>query len=664
MNGFKSNMPGQRSIFIRRFGSRLSLVSPWLALVLALVPYAYSGFYFDDVFNSSVKGWSIFNGQSVWQLVIQQLRVWLLENGRFFPLAIITGYPIWEINDTLVKYRIMHLAFILANAFVLYRLLVGLTQNRWLPSLVLLCVPMVFQFNPRWDPITSFGPLNQLVLLLVLAAWLFLQNFFSTGRRHFMVMALLTQFLALCTYEVALVVLPGMLAIALAYRTAKPIESRRAILLSMAVASVYLLIYLAFSMLRTSVYDGVYIEKYSIIPTFAAQFASAFPLAFLHNNLLQISYPKGGVLVFFLGYFLTAAAAVALKKYDISKEKYSSRREHEWIIWALAACLMLVPSLLVAISGRYQRIVTYGDPYIIVYMQYWGVAIVMALGLQRLLQAAALRRGWVVGVVVLVALVSAITSSANLGRIKDVNGDFLEPRVRMERLIEQGFLDSLPPNSNLVVDSPYLWESADETICSSFFSLWAKRPVHCIPADLIAKGYDMTKWDPATTYVLRRIKGVDLPDGVELLGERNKIVARFTEQGSNIVRKNLEGSGLVLGPMLGEGFYGWEPTGEKQWAWSNGNAELLFYNLTRQAQLVKLHMSLQSPINRNIKGRVGGVVVFDVSVSSVEDKSVDLEFEISPGRSALSITTAEPPVKLSQTDTRDFSFRIMGVVVE
>lgn len=54
--------------------------------------------------------------------------------------------------------------------------------------------------------------------------------------------------------------------------------------------------------------------------------------------------------------------------------------------------------------------------------------------------------------------------------------------------------------------------------------------------------------------------------------------------------------------------------------------------------------------------------MFDVSVPAVEAKNVDIEFKIPPGRSVLSIVTAEPSVKLSPTDTRDFSFRVMEMV--
>lgn len=661
MNGLKFKLQKSRVYFRQQSGLRLKLVGPWLALILALVPYAYSGFYFDDIFNSLVKGISVFNGQTVWSLVLQLLRVWLLENGRFYPLAIITTYPIWELCDTLVKYRVMQLAFILLNAIALHRLLTNLTHSQWLPSLAILCVPMVFQFNPRWDPITSFGPLNQFVLLLVLTAWLSLQNYFVTGRRYFMGMALVAQFLALCTYEVAMAVLPGMQAIALMHRTAKPIESRRAILFSMIVAGVYLLIYLGFSMMKTSVYDGIHIEQHSFVSTFVAQLASSFPFAFIKNKFLSISYARGGVWLFFLGYFLAAIASFAFKRHDIPKGMH---HERVWIVWALAACLLFVPSLLVALSGKYQRVVTYGDPYILVYLQYWGAAIVMALGLQRFLTAVRQSRRWVVGVAALVALVSALTSSANFVRIKTMNGNYLEPRAVMERLIERGFLDSLPQNPNLVVDSPYSWESADETVCSSFFSLWAKRPIHCIPADLVLKGPDVAKWDPATTYVLRRVTRIGQPDDIELLGEHSKTVASFTKSGLNIARKDLQSSGLFLGPNLGDGFYGWEPSGEKQWTWSSGNAELLFYNPTNRVQQVNLNMSLQSPIARNIKGQVGSLVVFDLSLSAEEVKAIDTNFEIPPGRSALSITTRAPSVKLSSADTRDFSYRIMGLVVE
>ena len=107
--------------------------------------------------------------------------------GRFFPVAIIVVSYVWDVCDTLLKYRAVHLGFIILNGLTFFLLVKKLSGNLRIAGLTIVFLPMLFQFNPRWDGITSFGPLNQLAFLLVICSLLSLVHYLEQGKEKILI---------------------------------------------------------------------------------------------------------------------------------------------------------------------------------------------------------------------------------------------------------------------------------------------------------------------------------------------------------------------------------------------------------------------------------------------------------------------------------------------
>jgi hypothetical protein len=191
----------------------LFFVLPLILTTLTLLPYCFSGFFFDDILNSLYHGaWYAYN-ISPWDSAIKGTKQWMFEAGRFFPFATFSGPFLWSFQNTLFTYRVVHLSFVISNIFITYKLISTISKSKLIPWLFLIALPMTFQFNPRWDPITSFGPLNQMCFLFVGLSWLFTLQYLKSKQLYFLVLVFLFEILALLTYEVGILSWLGILVI-------------------------------------------------------------------------------------------------------------------------------------------------------------------------------------------------------------------------------------------------------------------------------------------------------------------------------------------------------------------------------------------------------------------------------------------------------------------
>src|SRR4051794_17023212 len=136
-----------------------------LALAVALLPYLDSGFYSDDIFNSTLRGHLRISGMSLWQCIAHEHHVWLVSNGRFFPVGIAIISVLWDVAKSRLAYRCIQVSLVALNLIVCARLLKRVSGSRLIPLVFLAVLPAFFQVRAWHDPMTSFGGLLQLTLL-------------------------------------------------------------------------------------------------------------------------------------------------------------------------------------------------------------------------------------------------------------------------------------------------------------------------------------------------------------------------------------------------------------------------------------------------------------------------------------------------------------------
>lgn len=669
------------SLLLGKYPEKIRSCFPWLALALTLLPYLYAGFYFDDVYNSVLLGETIVRDISVIDFIKEQLKVWLFDNGRFFPLGIFFGYSFWGVADTLVKARAFQISLVIANAVFFFLTLSRVYKGKHLSPLALIFLSVVIQFNPRWDGLSSFAPLNQLVTLFVFVSWWSTLNALNTTSTRksnaWITSSLIFVAMSLTTYEIGIVAWIGVLIIGgFHFRTACS-TSRRLVLSQLALGMLFLITYTTFRLSSSAEYDGTQAGSFLLLgSTFAAQFFSGFPLAFLHNKILTVDLNNW---VFLFSFFIIFSILwIGTLRGTTESDQYSKDSRHtahlstahadismgkRFIPYALAFLLMLVPAAIISMTGRYQKIVTYGDPYIVVYLQFFGVALFLALLFQYLLLRIKFHL-FFLGIAITLGALSTWTIGINYERIKVKNKTFFSPRTEMERLIKKGFLSEIPPHSLLIVDSPHMWEGygGGNSLCSAFFSHHALKPIHCVWIDSFVQQPDLTYFKQTSNiYFLKRLASTPADAGVELVGGGYRIVGRLNSRSSSIVSKEKSNSALIY--RLGNGFYNPESAGQADFVWSKGISELLIFNFSKSFQNRKLSVTIQSVINQEIRGEIQGVEIFRINAKPANVDVIDVNIIFPPGKSVVKLIPYGAAIKLGE-DPRIFSFRLLNLTTD
>jgi len=619
----------------------------FIGLVICLNPYILSGFYFDDIFNSLFSAdIQYFNDQFI-RIIKVELKKWF-SYGRFFPVTIISGSIIWELSDNILTYRLIQITLLIFNVVLFIYLIKKVTNNLNFSLLVLLNIPLVFQFNPRWDPISSFGGLLQIFLAFAILAWIFTYKYIEKRKNIYLILAVFFELIALSTYEVGVLVVLGMTWILFINRKTLGVVFFKA-LISINLTFIFYIFIVGYLVLnKEKRYEGIEVQSTNTIYTFFSQFFSAFPLAFLNNKILPSDFSLS---IFTLLIIIYGIIWITFFKLNTIERKNESNFTN---VLGLAMVLLVLPPLLISVSSKYQQLVNYGDPYIVVYLQYWGAAIILAFILWKL-PIRKLSSFYRLLILIGPVFISSLTVATNYERIKLKNKDFYDPRHLMELFVKKTFVNFESDKNILLVDSPYLWESANPRTCSNFFSMAAKKQVKCLPLNSFQETKGLVDTDFYDFVLLKRNT-----DGIEI----NYLDGQFTLNYNENIKKLPSyqyHTNLVVGPELGFGFYGWEPTGKKTWAWAKGSSQLHFLNADKMSRSIELDLNIESPSKRTIEIFLNSKILKTITLNGSESSKLKVEFALPSGSSTLKFNTLTPPQRLSDVDDRLFAFRIYDI---
>lgn len=640
-----------------------------LALLLALLPFLRAGFFFDDIYNSVLPGEIMARGWTLGEFIERYIKGWAIQNSRLFPISLWFTYSSWFWFGSLWASHLVQYSLALVDVVLFFYLVRRLAPAARVPWLAVLFLTAVIQFNPRWDGLSSFVPLNPALVLIVLGAWIIglaaMEAEEPRRRTALIAAATLVTAVALLTYEVAALAPAGIVLIAWTLRARAPRAAVAMVVGQCVVSALYLVAYFYIKRLGASGYDGVLLGSLgAIVPTFARQLLSAFPLAFVGNRVLGAAWP-------YLPLVLALWPLFALVWWRLMPARGTEDRPPESVAgsplaWMLPLLLLLFPTALVSVSQKYQAVTRYGDPYIVVYVQYFGAAWLMALALHRVLRPSLPRRRMQVLAAVL-GLVCALTVATNFRRIDLKNDQFLRPRVPMEQAVERGLLSNVPPDGLLVVDSPYMWETEGTLdglgLCAAFFSHYAERPLHCLGLQNYLKLDSLPpNLGKGGVFLLRRTTGPDGKPAVQLHGNGSRTTTSL--DGKSVATVWREADSDVVLADIGEGFYSWEPTGGREWAWSAGPADLVLLNLSARQQPRVVTLTLQSPTKQQLVGSIAGAEVFRLDAQTSDPLRTEMTIPLAPGRTVVHIKPSAAPVSLNPRDPRVFAFRLLSVTVK
>ena len=251
-----------------------------IALTIALLPFLRSGFYSDDIVNSTLPGILENESVSLWQFIRTVNQVWL-EKGRFYPVGLAATYLTWNLAPGLPANRVVQVALIVSNVFAAMWLLRSLGYTRAAAWAFAALMPAFFQARAYYDPLTSFSPLPQLSLLLVLLTVGGFSRAFDPWRPWSYLGSVCGYGLVLATYEVGLVALVMLAGLALLRFPRRPaaalaaLSGPGALTLAWLGARYYLKVHAPSAYAGTQVQWGA-----KTLPTLAKQASAAIPLSY------------------------------------------------------------------------------------------------------------------------------------------------------------------------------------------------------------------------------------------------------------------------------------------------------------------------------------------------------------------------------------------------
>ena len=484
------------SVFLPEPDARSAVSEKWLfaaALLfvfIVLQPVLKGGFNWDDAFFSvkaqvmRTAGESIF--KRVWVEVLDYVRI-----GRINPFATFHFLVFYFIPDPRA-YRLLILVLSLLNAALFYRFIKLWGGNYQKALMVMLIIPLCFQFRFYHDPLNSYYGLMQVMFCELMGALILNIRWLREGKRSCLLFSLVFFTMGLMSYEMffPLTVLFLVTALSVEKDLVKALKRTLPYILP-AVILFALSLLLRTNITEETAYNGTTfsLDIPVIFRTFSYQSGAAFPLRYRlagydaaifgetipWKELFNTSLP---VLIRSIQWQdLLACAIFSAVILSVRKE----RMEASPFFLLFGLLLWLLPGLVISLSEKYQNVLKPGLPYIPIYFSYFGMGLLLyetAAFLQSKMKGDLIRI-LVCGCGCAILLVTLQDNRHINDRLNEI---FYYPRIAGEEALQAGILGEIT-DKTVISEEPFnLWEQgwAREPYQSDFYSLNARTNVSAI----------------------------------------------------------------------------------------------------------------------------------------------------------------------------------------
>jgi hypothetical protein len=447
---------------LRRCDWRVPLVGAWA--VFLLFPVWKTGWVNDDLTNSVLPGLWIYRNCSPVEDALGEIDIWTFRVGRINPLIHVLKEASHGLLCDLFWYKTTLIAGVLVNLFVFYRLLKRLGAP---PSLAALCCFLAvtfIQLRLFADPVYSMYNLMQWLFLGTVLSLGAFHRYLTGGRTGWLALSVFLYLLTALTYEMTY--LFWILHAGLFLTT--PGRWGRAAALAPFVA-IPVLLMLGTMWLHTL--PGYIPQGYAmnlnaraVGETTLVQLVGAWPGSYA---ALDPSPVLQGVFTWKTVGAHPAALALGFAAAALLMTRMIRREAGEQTNWGgllvLGFLLAVLPAPLIGVARKYQLVLHYGIAYLPVYIETFGVALLVTCAIGFL--AKYVRPGGVTAktLVVVVSLfcgaVAVFHCDSNDRVVAALREPYLTPRREIEEVLDRGrLLEGVPAGATLVVDG-YLWDS-------------------------------------------------------------------------------------------------------------------------------------------------------------------------------------------------------------
>lgn len=473
--------------FFHRYGIELLIL---LITAASLSMLIRSGYFWDDAVNSTAYLAEKKDAVPTFTQVLDFMKKYL-ELGRINILSIY--YYFFFYIENVSVYKALIILTILADQLILRKVLLEYKVSLSGARLGMLLIPLLLQTRAYQDPVSGFYSLMQVLTAEMLLCALFLHRWLESDKNRHLCLALLFYALGLLTYEVCFPFL-AMICLLILCRRKNFLKTLRSslpflCLTGLMLAAVFLVRRLFF---RVD-YPGVAfsLDPLRVLRAGFTQLMAGLPLSFYSAHyqaaVMGNAYPAETFMNYGFFSFLKAirfsdiliiitALFVLNKIYSTAfRSDTGTRLKSHTSLLILGFSFAVLPMITVAMSERYQGQLMPGLGYLPVYMQYYGIAILLLC----LLLAFRPNHGNSALFLSFFIVVLLLNLQNNRAVTAIMNRSFYESRNAGENALHGGILDFLPSDAVLVSvnDRRYIWESdwLNRGLYKQFYGNNAKR---------------------------------------------------------------------------------------------------------------------------------------------------------------------------------------------
>lgn len=348
----------------------------WIgAITLILLEVRKTPYYADDEPNSQIAAVLAYTHESSGHYIGRITRQWMTNEGRFFPMSGFEAVHLFTSVNSRLVYKSLQILVVVLCSLLVGLLVAQITKDRGIAVLSAGVMISLVQIRAWYDPTIAFSvllPSVTIKILLAINLLIYAARTTSRVRQSLAILGALTAWsYAVFQYETAVLLFPAVIvaiwAVANHQRFLKIIET---VLMSIPVLTALVISRVLRAGVVASPGYQMNLDRNLLFFTYIRQLFSALPFSYAVSDLGRFM-PGIGVIAIALAVLVASLLTTGLKPAKTNRRGILSL--------VLIGCVFLLgPPITTAVSARWQLEVVWGVGYLVVFMQYVGLAILIA----------------------------------------------------------------------------------------------------------------------------------------------------------------------------------------------------------------------------------------------------------------------------------------------
>lgn len=354
------------------FGDRALVLAAVSAPILFLVvSIAISPWANDDTINKNFHAGTLEAGKTLWSQIGFYTDFWAISAGRFFPGSVTWTFGLFWLVQNRVAYKLI-IAMILVAAVLMLSLVTWVYSKNSKVAVLLLFINLAtLQIRVFLDGLTSFTGLLPLTTLLTATALLFTSR--PKGWVLPIIGAILFQ-LALFSYETVILFVPALMLLVW-LKTSSKLRTLVFAVPASLTAVIALTLRSHLDPTTTPAAYSVSLDPAVIVTTFMKQVTAALPMSQWWLDAPSLP-PMSKIFIVLALIFVGIPVFIGL--WILTGKNYSSIPKNTLGLMAGVGIWIIVSSAAItSITARWQQDLSWGEGYLNVVYEYFGLALLL-----------------------------------------------------------------------------------------------------------------------------------------------------------------------------------------------------------------------------------------------------------------------------------------------